>query len=505
MDFGGLVHYGRSPTRTARLTNPVRRLGWWLVGPYFRGAGREIDAKLVELDSRVQHLLHTTKHPPAPALREMTDAAIVELVRSSVASHLAGLRKDASAVAHRLAGIEEELGGLEKEAAAAAQSRLVLETLDATTKALRTEIEVSNGRAHALAMQVAETDARVTAIEGDMRTEIQVLRERTLSLAAQAEETAAWVTGFQQEVRPAIQASQERIDALNTRAVETTAWFTGFQQELRSAVQAANARIDSLARGTNLRAGDRISVGTGDLVIVASPSGTQVLVRQDDHIGRIIADGQEWEPHVRHEIERAARPDGIAIDVGAYIGLHTLTMSRWFKTVHAFEPQRGIFQILCGNLALNNRLNVLLHNMGLYDRAGSMRLAPQERQEVETPVVDGNPDYAHIKNAAALGFDFITEGVGDVPAIALDDMALENVALVKVDAQGADLRVLRGAEATIRRCRPTILFEWERDLSQQHGSALEDYTAFFEGLGYELAILQDTSPGRQADYIARPR
>jgi FkbM family methyltransferase len=254
-----------------------------------------------------------------------------------------------------------------------------------------------------------------------------------------------------------------------------------------------------------LRAGDRISVGKTGLVIVASPAGTQLLVRQDDLIGRIVADGQEWEPHVRQEIERSARPDGIAVDVGAYIGLHTLTMSRWFGTVHAFEPQRGIFQILCGNLAINNRLNVLPHNTGLYDRAGSMRLAPQERQEVDTPVVDGNPDYAHIKNAAALGFDFITEGGGDVPAIALDDMALENVALIKIDAQGADLRVLRGAEATIRRCRPTILFEWERDLSQQHGSVLEDYTAFFDGLGYGLAILQDTSPGRQADYIARPR
>jgi len=502
MDFAGLVHYGRSPTRTARLTNPVRRWAWWLVGPYFRGAGREIDANLVEIDrrlaatdrkhaesdgkfaeidSRIRQLVDAAKHAPAPAARDITDGAIVELVRSSVASHLAGLRKDASAVAHRLAGIEEELGGLETAASEAAKSResvkALEDALDATRKALQ-----------------AAT---------------QAAQERHDRLAAQAAETAAWVAGFQQDTRPAIQNAQDRIDALVKQATETAAWVAGFQQdvqqEIRSVVQATHARIDSLARGTALRAGDRISVGKTGLVIVASPAGTQLLVRQDDLIGRIVADGQEWEPHVRQEIERSARPDGIAVDVGAYIGLHTLTMSRWFGTVHAFEPQRGIFQILCGNLAINNRLNVLPHNTGLYDRAGSMRLAPQERQEVDTPVVDGNPDYAHIKNAAALGFDFITEGGGDVPAIALDDMALENVALIKIDAQGADLRVLRGAEATIRRCRPTILFEWERDLSQQHGSVLEDYTAFFDGLGYELAILQDTSPGRQADYIARPR
>jgi FkbM family methyltransferase len=394
-----------------------------------------------------------------------------------VASHFAGLRKDASAVAHRLAGIEEEMGGLAKEAAAAAQFRLdiqaVQEALDATGKALQVAMQVSH--------------------------------ERIDSLATQSAETAAWARGFEQEVRTAIQVSKGRIDSLAAQAGEIAAGFTGFQQELRSAVQATNGRIDSLARGNALRAGDRISVGTGGLVMVASTTGMQLLVRQDDLIGRMVADGREWEPHVRQEIERSARPDGLAVDAGAYIGLHTLTMSRWFKTVHAFEPQRGIFQILCANLALSNRLNVLVHNTGLYHRAGSMRLAPQERQEVATPVVDGHPDYEHIKNAAALSFDFVTDGAGDVPAIALDDMSLENVALIKIDAQGADLHILKGAEGTIRRWRPTILFEWERDLSQQHGCALEDYTAFFADFSYDLEVLQDTTPGRQADYVARPR
>ena len=86
-----------------------------------------------------------------------------------------------------------------------------------------------------------------------------------------------------------------------------------------------------------------------------SPTGANFLVRQHDLIGRLISDGREWEPHVRMAIEHAARPNGVAVDAGAYIGVHTITMSRWFRTVHAFEPQKGIFQILCGNLALNGR------------------------------------------------------------------------------------------------------------------------------------------------------
>ena len=59
--------------------------------------------------------------------------------------------------------------------------------------------------------------------------------------------------------------------------------------------------------------------------------------------------------------------------------------------------------------------------------------------------------------------------------------------------------------ATIRRCRPLILFDCERDLGEQHGSALADFHTFFVDLDYDLALPQETSPGRQADYLARPR
>ena len=182
-------------------------------------------------------------------------------------------------------------------------------------------------------------------------------------------------------------------------------------------------------------------------------------------------------------------------------------MARSFGTVHAFEPQRAIYQMLCGNLALNGYSNVVTHNIALYDRNGSVRLAPQERQETDVAIKNGQPNYARITNAAALSFDFISDGSvdGDVRTISLDHMALENVRLIKIDTQGADLRVLQGAVDTIRRCRPIILFEWERDLDLQHGTALDDFFSFFADLSYDVVLLHDTTPGRQADYIAKPR
>ena len=400
MDLGSLSAYGRSTTATAWVTNPARRLLWWLVAPYFRAAGTAIS-------------LATEDGLREFAAQNETRLQDVEgTLRAMVASQLGGLRKDISAIAFRL-------GGLEEEAACA-------------------------GQAHAqLAERLGKVDARA--------------QEGSANLAI-----------------------------------------------LREALQRPTERPDAAPREEPIRPGRRIAIGDSGLVIVETVGGTRLLVRPQDHIGRVIADGQEWEPHVREAIERAAQPDGIAIDAGAYIGIHTLTMARQFGEVHAFEPQRGIYQVLCGNLALNDCTNVTVHNAALYDRAGSVRLAPQERQETATPLKNGQPDYAHIANAAALSFDFVADDSG-VPATALDAMALENVRLIKVDTQGADLRVLQGAVDTIRRCRPTVLFEWERDLDLQHGATLDGFFSFFEALNYEVTMLHDTTPGRQADYIAQPR
>lgn len=456
MDFGNLAVHGRSPTRTSMVTNPIRRLLWWMISPYFRAAGNQINERIDGSVHSVTVHFDEKLHAASASWQHAFNATVQESVRAAVGFQLAGMRKDLTASAYRLAGLEEE-------AAATAQARQTL----------------------------ADQQNRLLDSQNKLADHQDKLR-------AHLNDTVDFVKALQQELHSSLQGRDDRLGEL-TRAKDM------LHYEIRAAVQSLTERIDSLTRGEPLRAGDRIAVGEGSLVIAASPAGTRFLVRQSDLIGRLIVDGQEWEPHVRTAIEHASRPDAIAVDAGAYIGLHTVTMSRWFRTVHAFEPQRGIFQMLCGNLALNGRTNVEAYKMALYDRAGSMRLAPQERQEVSAPVCNGQPDYDHIANAAALSFDFVADGSGEVQAIALDDMALDGVALIKVDAQGADLRILQGARETIRRSRPTVLFEWERDLGSQHGTNLDDYYAFFREMDYDVILLQDTSPGRQADFLARPR
>jgi FkbM family methyltransferase len=349
---------------------------------------------------------------------------------------------------------------------------------------------------------VAANNHRLEALEARVRGLAEAAPDGAAPDGAALDDARTWLDALAREVR----ADRERLDAVeagvrglaeaapsDAASAEMRAWLEALAEEVR----AGRERLDALGAG-------RVPVGRDGLVIVSGPHG-RFMVWPNDLIGRLVAGGGVWEPHVRAAIERHAQPDRTAIDAGAYIGLHTVHLSRYFREVHAFEPQRGVFQVLCGNLALNACRNVRATNGALYDHACGMRLAAPTHQEVAVPTLAGAVDYGAVDNAAALVFEEAGEGGGPVPATTIDDLRLGDVGFIKVDTQGADLHVLQGAANTIRRCRPVVTFEYERDMAATHGSTREAMLGFFDALDYDVEVLHVTVPDRQVDYIAVPR
>src|SRR5215472_8442470 len=73
------------------------------------------------------------------------------------------------------------------------------------------------------------------------------------------------------------------------------------------------------------------------------------------------------------DVLRLCGNDLTAIDVGANVGTHALAFARAVGSlgaVHAFEPQRIIFNMLCGSIALNSHC----YNMAVGDRQGSIEI-----------------------------------------------------------------------------------------------------------------------------------
>jgi FkbM family methyltransferase len=245
---------------------------------------------------------------------------------------------------------------------------------------------------------------------------------------------------------------------------------------------------------------------TGTSLVLNSGRYGCFLLRQPDLISDHILAGSFWDEHLKPIIEQAGRHDGSAIDAGAYLGFHSTYMSRFFRTVYAFEPQVEIYRMLCANLLINNCRNVIALNRALYSTSRPLRLADKTRQEIPLPMTDGTIDYDRIGNAAALTLHLADESdPHGICTQTIDQLGLTDLAFIKVDTQGSDLHVLKGAGATIQRCSPMIAVEYERDMAQSHGHTLEHYHQFFDEMGYDVRVLNSRGDGKQIDLLATPR
>jgi FkbM family methyltransferase len=139
------------------------------------------------------------------------------------------------------------------------------------------------------------------------------------------------------------------------------------------------------------------------------------------------------------------------IDVGANIGLYTVMMARKLdrdSTVLAFEPDRSNFEILKVNVHLNGTDNVILHNLGLWLEEGELPLFADPKNPVLKSSLTLKPTQKlHGQVAQVDTLDHIME-TGDVQCN-----------LIKIDVEGAEVEVLKGAIQTLRRYKPDVIFE----------------------------------------------
>jgi FkbM family methyltransferase len=298
-----------------------------------------------------------------------------------------------------------------------------------------------------------------------------------------------------------------RVDEITGKQVHLGARFEGVQKE----VMAVASRLGSIERlfagykekNLYLEDGGKIFVQGTSLVIAAGKYG-RFLLRQPDIISQAVMEKKYWDPHLKSIIENVGSQELVAIDVGSYFGFHAIHMARHFRQVYAFEPQTRIFQMLCANILLNEMKNITAFNNALYEYECFMRLSPAAAQKIPVPFIGSTIDYDRIENAGALTFELADKSsVDSIRALTIDSLNLDDVGLIKIDTQGNDLSVLKGARETISRCRPIIVFEYEKELS--HLESFVHFEEYFEGLHYDLKLLTTQVEGKQSDYLATPR
>ena len=134
--------------------------------------------------------------------------------------------------------------------------------------------------------------------------------------------------------------------------------------------------------------------------------------------------------------------EGSAIDIGANIGNHSLFFSDYFSDVYSFEPNPRTFRVLKINAELAS--NVKCFNCGISDNNGEAVL----NFDAE------NIGYARISSD-------IKDNSQKIELIRLDDFTeiQSPLKFIKIDVEGHELHVIKGAENTIREYEPLIVFE----------------------------------------------
>jgi len=167
--------------------------------------------------------------------------------------------------------------------------------------------------------------------------------------------------------------------------------------------------------------------------------------------------------------------DKFVLDVGANIGLYSLSMSQVAKEVLSFEPFKKSLRALEENILLNGKKNIKTIGKACYDSIGRVKLN----------ICKLNDGANSIK---------LERGAGliDVESVTIDSLNV-NPGLIKIDVEGAELEVLRGAAETIKRNRPGIFLEI------LPGSDREEIMKFFRSLDYMKERVSET------DYYFYPK
>lgn len=238
----------------------------------------------------------------------------------------------------------------------------------------------------------------------------------------------------------------------------------------------------------------------GGRVLLRTARGFKLFVDANDVslAPHLIIDGV-WEEHVERALRTVVKPGMRVVEVGANVGFFTVFFAHAVGaagSVDAFEPDPALAALVRDNAEINGFHEVVrLHEAALSDRTGTAEFYTRDRHRGNGTLMPSleqipwNPsDRPGTISVRTTTLDAHVEHTGRRPDI------------VKVDAEGAEPAVLRGAQALLGDGKPLVLvLEFIPAFLR---STDEDPHAFLErltGLGFRLRYIEERRRARVVD------
>ncbi|RZS97334.1 FkbM family methyltransferase [Cecembia calidifontis] len=185
----------------------------------------------------------------------------------------------------------------------------------------------------------------------------------------------------------------------------------------------------------------------------------------------------DWRPIF--VLEKLLKKGNTFIDIGANQGEYALWAVR--KTtasgnVLAFEPMDAVFAQLKENISLNPDYSNVIQaiQMGLSDRPGEINLYGKEGSNEGVNTIYPTPEHTFLIQKIKL----------DTLDNQLEHLRPGRVDLIKIDVEGAELQVLKGATKCLTRFKPSLIIEINKEACQSAGYEAQDILEFLKNFGY---------------------
>jgi FkbM family methyltransferase len=216
---------------------------------------------------------------------------------------------------------------------------------------------------------------------------------------------------------------------------------------------------------------------------LARVKGITMRLDISDYVGHYLYFGFKdvsFEGLMKH-----VKPGDIILDVGANIGFTALSMAKLNSpggVVYAFEPDPFNFEQLKQNISLNTLPSVKIFNVGLGTKKEQLKLA------VNT---SNNRGGNRIKHNAQQNFNLV-----DILPLDefIDAHQLHSASLVKIDVEGFEYNVLKGAENFLRKQHPVLFIELDDNNLKEQGSSAKELIGYLNLLGYACVNSENDDP-----------
>jgi FkbM family methyltransferase len=196
-----------------------------------------------------------------------------------------------------------------------------------------------------------------------------------------------------------------------------------------------------------------------------------------DIIAKQIKKNKIYDREIYLEAKKFIRKESIVIDIGSNFGQLSILFSKLYKDVevHSFEASRFIYNILKKNIEANDA-NVIAYNLALTDNVN---------EKIYEPIIK-------FKDCSTYGAYPLINSKNNLKKNRIISNKLDNInfikkiSFIKIDTQGMDLKVMKGAKRIITQNQCPVIFEYEEDLEKKHGHTFQDVVNFVKEINYSF-------------------